>query len=63
MKTLATLQKRIKSGTSSWSFIQNANAYFALNNEGKSIIVNDINELRALYKRMQSYGYASVIAN
>jgi len=59
MNIKCTLEKTTKNGVSTWYFVETNTSFFGVNNEGKSIICRDVDEMRGLYRRMVGYGYTS----
>lgn len=58
MAVLATLQRSVKAGQSVWRFCEEDGSYYADNNYGKHIDCKNVEDLRAFYKKMLTYGFA-----
>ena len=62
MTILASLEKAVKAGTSTWEFCQNSDKYFARNSFGKTIECSDLDDLRRFYQKMKGYGFSAPLA-
>ena len=58
MTVLATLERPVKAGLSTWEFCDDDGMYYARNNRGKRVACSDIEDLRTFYKKMIGYGFA-----
>ena len=54
---LAKLERPTKRGLSIWSFIQEDEVFYAINNFDKRVSCSGKEDMRRFYKRMLSYGF------